>query len=83
MNQKAKGFFKLGLAVAIFWALINYICPAIIQAIPAYREYAAKADEHNIHTGALFYNDVAQTAEGELYIRNAIRFAPRKTAPDK
>lgn len=43
----------------------------------------AKADEHAIHTGALFYNDVAQAAEGELYLRSAIRFAPGKTAPNK
>ena len=81
MSDRAKGFFKLGLAAGIFWVLMSYVCPAIIAAIPAFKEYADKAEEHNIHTGALFYNDVAQTAEGELHIRNSIRFMPGKNQP--
>ncbi len=79
MGEKGKGFLKLGIAAAVLWAVMFLICPAIIKAIPAFTEYAAKADEHDIHTGSLFYNDVDLTSEGEMYIRNSIRFTPHKT----
>ena len=81
MGERIQGILKLGIAAGVLWALMYHVGPAVIAAIPAFKEYAGKAEEHNIHTGALFYNDVAQTAEGELYIRTSIRFMPGKNFP--
>ena len=78
MGERARGFCTLGIAAFILRALMVHIRTAVIEAIPAHKEYAAKVGEHGMHTGALSYNDVPRAAEGELPIRNAIRFAPRK-----
>ena len=83
MEKKATGFLKLGVGLAAIWLLITYICPAVIEAIPAYRAYAHEIDTRGITTSALFYNDVEQAGEGELYIRHSLRFPPRDFVPEK
>ncbi|CAK7073426.1 MAG: hypothetical protein DELT_02005 [Desulfovibrio sp.] len=74
MGIRTKGFCKLGLGIVIIWVMMFYVCPAIIEAIPPYKTYADELDRRGIHGGALFYNDVEQAGEGELLIRNALRY---------
>ena len=83
MKEKAAGFLKLGMGCIVIWLLIAYICPAIVEAIPAYRAYGHEIDSRNMTTSALFYNDVEQAGEGELHIRNALRFPTRNSVPEK
>ena len=83
MSKNCKGFLQLGVGIAVIWVMIVYICPAIIEAIPAYRAYARQIDERGITTSALFYTDVEEAGEAELHIRNTLRFMPRDFEPRK
>lgn len=83
MNNTTRGFVRLGAGLVIIWLLITYICPAIIEAIPAYRAYAHEIDSRGITTSALFYNDVEEAGEAELHIRNTLRFTPRDFNQEK
>ncbi len=82
MEQTARGFFKLGIGIAILWAMVFHVCPAVIELIPPYKRYADAVERHGIHTGALFYTDVAQSAEAEYYVRNSLRFPTRSPETD-
>ena len=81
MKHTPTGFMKLGIGVFVLWGMISHICPAIIDAIPAYRRYADAVERHDIHTGALFYTNVEENTEAEFYIRNSLRFPTRDFAP--
>lgn len=74
MNKTTKGFCKLGIGIVVIWTMVFHVCPAIIEAIPPYKVYADELERRGIHGGALFYNDVEQAGEGELLIRNALRY---------
>lgn len=77
MNRTAKGYLQFGLGIVVIWAMIYHVCPAIVEAIPAYKAYGDEIDRRGITTSALFYNDVKEAGEAELYIRNTLRFMPR------
>lgn len=80
MGNTLKGFYKLGFGVVIIWVMVFYVCPAIIEAIPPYKVYADELERRDIHGGALFYNDVKQAGEGEMFIRNALRYPTNSQA---
>lgn len=77
MNKQMKSYVKFGIGLAVIWGMMFHVCPAIIEAIPAYKAYAAEIDRLDIQTSALFYNDVEPAGEAELHIRNTLRFMPR------
>ena len=81
MKQATTGFMKLGIGVFVLWSMVFHICPAIIEAIPAYKRYANAVDNYGIHTGALFYTNVEGNTEAEFYIRNSLRFPTRDSDP--
>lgn len=72
-----KGFFKLGLGVAIIWVAMFWAIPAFINTVPGYRAYADEVERRGIKTSALFYTDVDQAGEAERYLQNTWKFAPR------
>jgi hypothetical protein len=80
MNETATGFIKLGIGIVILWAMVFHVCPAVIEMIPPYKLYADTAERLGIHTGALFYTNVAESTEAEFYVRNSLRF-PTRSAP--
>lgn len=77
MNVRLKNFLKFGAGLVVIWIMVFHVCPAIIEAIPAYRAYGAQVERLELNTSDLFYNDVEAAGEAELHIRNTLRFMPR------
>lgn len=71
--------FRLFVAVGILVAIM-YFTPYLVDAIGPLREYDRVVKETGITPGALYYNDVPQTVDGEFNNRDAIRY--RKDASD-
>lgn len=69
--------FAVGLGVLI---AIMQLTPWLVRAIPPLQEYNRVLDETGITPGVLFYNDVAQTRDGEINNRDAIKYGVKHSA---
>ena len=72
--------FRLAVALGVLIAVMQ-LTPYLVQAIPPLREYNRVLDETGITPGVLFYNDVAQTRDGEINNRDAIKYDARRHMP--
>ena len=73
-----KGFLQLGLAALFIWVFMVYIGPAVINAIPAWKQLGEEADRLNITLSSYFYTEVPISGEAEMHMRSTIRFQPGK-----
>ena len=56
--------------------LLLFFCvigPWLFSLSPAWQRYDAVQEEHNIHSGAIYYSDVPVTQESEEATRKAVR----------
>ncbi len=65
----------LGLALILVFIFI--IAP-LIRRIPYVRVIVDYAEENDIDTSALFYTELEESAEAESFLRDSMRYPPRK-----
>jgi hypothetical protein len=63
------------LCLLLVWAFMFALAP-MLQALPTVRAIADSIDETGINASALYYTDLDETAEAEMFLRNAERYAP-------
>ncbi|GAB4388978.1 MAG: hypothetical protein Kow0025_11500 [Thermodesulfovibrionales bacterium] len=62
-------------AVLLIWAFAFVVAPAL-KGIPAVGRVTGYVRESGIDADALYYTEVAETAEAETYLLNAAEYAP-------
>jgi len=65
----------LVLCLLLVWAFMFVLAP-MMQALPPIRAIADCIDETGINASALYYTGVDETAEAEMYLYNAEKYAP-------
>lgn len=64
---------RLGCWVAVLWLFFAVATPWLFERSPAWQRYDQVQEEHDIHSGAIYYSDVPVTLESELHVREAVR----------
>lgn len=77
-SRRKKGLFQLSLAACFIWLFMMYIGPALINAVPIWKQLGEEADRLNIHLASYFYTEVPISGEAEMHMRSTIRFQPGK-----
>ena len=65
----------LAAGIAVIWAFIFVIAPAL-QKNEMVRPLAEYVRESGIDASALYYTEVQETGEAEVYLRDALRYGP-------
>lgn len=65
----------LAAGLAVIWAFIFVIAPAL-QKNEMVRPLAEYVRESGIDASALYYTEVQETGEAEVYLRDAFKYAP-------
>ena len=67
----------LGLFLGFFlvWIFMFIIAPAI-EKTDAVKPFAQFIEDSGIDAGALYYTEIEETAEAEMYLLDAARYAP-------
>lgn len=76
---KAWAGLLLGLSLILVFMFV--IIP-LITLIPQVRVIVDYAEEMDIDTGALFYTEIEESAEAESYLRDSLRYPPRKISTE-
>ncbi|TET39571.1 MAG: hypothetical protein E3J72_00150 [Planctomycetota bacterium] len=67
---------RLFLSILLVLAFIFFIGPWIAQA-PFVKPLTTFIDERNIDAGALFYTEVEEFSDADVYMRNTMNHAPQ------
>lgn len=66
----------LALGIALIWVFIFVLAPWLqnTEAVKPLAEYVRESD---IDASALYYTDVKETGEAEVYLRGALEYCPK------
>lgn len=73
MSPVARAVFRLCCWIGGLWLFFVVLGPWLFSLSPAWQRYDAVQEEHNIHSGAIYYSDVPVTQEAEEATRKAVR----------
>jgi hypothetical protein len=73
--KKTKDWAAIFLAMAGLILFIYILGPIGLQA-PMIKPVADFIEEHSINANGYYYTDVAEFSDAEMYMKNAMKFAP-------
>ena len=73
MPRAARTIFRLCCWIGGLWLFFCVLGPWLFSLSPAWQRYDAVQEEHNIHSGAIYYTDVPVTQASEEATRKAVR----------
>ncbi|WP_291357996.1 hypothetical protein [Desulfovibrio sp.] len=73
MPPATRTVFRLCCWIGVLLLFFCVIGPWLFSLSPAWQRYDAVQEEHNIHSGAIYYSDVPVTQESEEATRKAVR----------
>lgn len=72
MSPVTRTIFRLCCWVGGLWLFFCVLGPWLFSLSPAWQRYDAVQEEHNIHSGAIYYSDVPVTQASEEATRKAV-----------
>lgn len=64
----------------LIWVFGAFVGPWIIQSIPTARQIVQVIEEQDINSNAYFYTEIEASYDGEIYLRDSIKFAGHRDA---
>jgi hypothetical protein len=69
-------WLKLCFGFFLVWVFMFVLAPAI-EKLPHVKPLAQFIEDTGIDASALYYTELPETADAEMYLRDAARYAPR------
>lgn len=73
MSPVTRTIFRLCCWIGGLWLFFVVLGPWLFSYSPAWQRYDVVQEEHNIHSGAIYYTDVPVTQASEEATRRAVR----------
>jgi len=79
-RSRMRAWGLLAFFSVLIWVFGAFVGPWIIQSIPTFKKIVQVIEEQDINSNAYFYTEIEASYDGEIYLRDSIKFAGHRDA---